>query len=159
MTAFTLFQLTALQLHSEVEINITQADWKSPNCGYTIRAPGYKYKATRHQDPPEKCVWLWKPLGDSWKVIKLHTLYQCHWLWGLLCYHRWRNIMGSSACVHILGYAVHTNEGGSDTNKSAQELTRSRTDRKTVIHPAPPGDRIYAYYYQYLVQILLLYYY
>ena len=35
--------------------------------------------------------------------------------------------------------ACRTHEGGSGTNKSAQELTRR--DRKTVPHPAPPGDR------------------
>ena len=35
--------------------------------------------------------------------------------------------------------AYRSHEGGSGTNKSAQELIRR--DRKTAAHPAPPGDR------------------
>ena len=42
-----------------------------------------------------------------------------------------------NVCTHL--GACRTHEGGSDTKKSAQEL--SRRDRKTVSHPAPPGDR------------------
>ena len=53
--------------------------------------------------------------------------------------------MGSLTCAQIWVRVIHTNAkwreggGGSGTNKSAQELTRR--DRKTVCHPAPPGDR------------------
>ena len=34
-----------------------------------------------------------------------------------------------------------THKGGSGTNKSAQELTLEGQQKKTVPHPAPPGDR------------------
>ena len=41
--------------------------------------------------------------------------------------------------VHTNVGACHTHKGGSGTNKSAHELTRR--DRKSVPHPAPPGDQ------------------
>ena len=39
--------------------------------------------------------------------------------------------------THVGAFRIH--EGESGTNKSAQEWTRR--NRKTVYHPAPPGDR------------------
>ena len=48
----------------------------------------------------------------------------------------WHMSMWSLTCAQILTLFLH--KGGSGTSKSAQELTRR--DRKTVPHPAPPGD-------------------
>ena len=45
--------------------------------------------------------------------------------------------MRSLMCAQI--WECRTYEGGSGTNKSAQESTQR--DRKTVFHLAPPGDR------------------
>ena len=45
----------------------------------------------------------------------------------------------SLTCADILVRAVHTHEGGSGTNKSAQALTRRGSF--PVLHPVPPGGR------------------
>ena len=47
---------------------------------------------------------------------------------------------GSLTCTQIWVRVCRTHEGGSGTNKSAQELTRTG-QKKTAPHPAPPWDR------------------
>ena len=68
-------------------------------------------------------------------------MFQYHRLWGPLFYDiNWFLYYDFSGCKNLGVCCTH--KGGSGTNKSAQQLTRS--DRKIVSHPAPPGDRTHS---------------